>query len=505
VSQLVNQENDHSSNRKLLQRVTQGGVWVFSLRACQLLFSMTRITILARILAPNDFGIMGISMLTMATLETFSQTGFEHALIQKKEGINKYLDTAWTILVVRGVILFGILYLIAPYVATFFGVAEVKLIIRVISFSILLQGLTNIGVIYFQKELQFNKQFFYHLSGILIDFIVAVSAVLILRSVWALVFGSLAGNAVRCVSSYLIHPYRPRLSVNLEHAKELFSFGKWVLGSSILFILIIQGDDIFVGKLLGVASLGFYQLAYKISSMATTEISHVISQVSFPTYSILQHEPVKLRESYLRVLRLTSFLALPIAGFIFAASPIFVTVFFGEKWMPMVPVMKILAIAGMARSIMATTGPVFRAIGKPRIETEWQIVRFILLACFIYPLAKNFNIVGVSYAVLISTVVATIGFSYKVISQIHCTTKEFLSALILPLANTMIIIAGINIMYRDLAGSSVYKLALCVVFSFLSTMFLSMFFWKGSREDSPFILREVFYYLKGSRQLCKKC
>lgn len=495
----MSQENVYSSDRKLLQRVTQGGLWVFLLRVCQQLFSLIRITILARILAPDDFGIMGLAMLTMASLETFSQTGFHQALIQKKEDINKYLDTAWTILVVRGFILFGILYLIAPYVATFFGAAEVKLIIRVIGLSILLQAFTNIGVIYFQKELKFNKQFFYHLSGILIDFIVAVSAVLILRSVWALVFGMLAGNVARCFSSYLIHPYRPRLSVNLEKVKELFGFGKWILGSSILTFLIIQGDDIFVGKLLGIVSLGFYQLAYKISNMTTTEITHVISQVSFPTYSILQHEPVKLRESYLKVLRLTSFLALPIAGFIFAAAPVFVTVFFGEKWMPMVPVMRVLAIVGMVRSIMATTGPVFSAIGKPRIATEWQIVRFILLACFIYPLAKNFNIVGVSYAVLISTVFSTIGFSYKVISQIHCTAKEFLDTLILPLINTMIIIAGINIINFKLEGSSVYKLALCLAISFLSTAFLLVLFWKCSKKDSPFILREVVCYFKGSR------
>jgi len=500
VSQLASHKNVYSSDRKLLKRVTQGGLWVFLLRICQQLFNLIKITILARILAPDDFGIMGLAMLTMATLETFSQTGFQQALIQKKVDINKYLDTAWTILVLRGLVLFGILYLVAPYVATFFGVTEVKLIIRVIGLSILLQAFTNIGVIYFQKELEFNKQFFYQLSGILTDFIVSVSAVLILRSVWALVFGLLAGNAARCFSSYLIHPYRPRLSVNLEKAKELFGFGKWILGSSILFFLITQGDDIFVGKLLGVASLGFYQLAYKISNMTTTEISHVISQVSYPTYSILQNEPLKLRESYLKVLRLTAFLALPTAGLIFAAAPVFVTVFFGEKWMPMVPAMRILAIVGMVRSIMATTGPVFSAIGKPRIETEWQIVRFILLACFIYPLAKNFNIVGVSYAVLISTIISTIAFSYKVISEIHCTAKEFLGALILPLTNTMIIIAGINIINLKLKDSSIYELALCLVISFLSTILLSALFWKCSKKGSPFILREMVCYFKGNHR-----
>ena len=148
---------------------------------------------------------------------------------------------------------------------------------------------------------------------------------------------------------------------------------------------------------------------------------------------------------------------------------------------------------------MATTGPVFSAIGKPRIETEWQIVRFILLACFIYPLAKNFNIIGVSYAVLISTVISAIGFSYKLTSEIHCTAKEFLGALVLPLINTMIIIAAVNIINVKLTGSHIYELALCLFVSFFSTVLLSVLFWKCSKKDSTFILKEVVRYFRESR------
>ena len=147
------------------------------------------------------------------------------------------------------------MYFVAPFVASFFYAPEAKPIIQDIGFSVLLQAFTNIGVIYFQKELEFNKEFIYQFAGTLADFIVAVSAVLILKNVWALVFGMLAGNAVRCIVSYLIHPYRPRLSSDLAKAKELFGFGKWVLGSSILIFLITQGDDIFVGKLLGATAL----------------------------------------------------------------------------------------------------------------------------------------------------------------------------------------------------------------------------------------------------------
>jgi O-antigen/teichoic acid export membrane protein len=282
----------------LSQRAVRGGIWVFSLRIVQLLFNLGRLIILARILAPHDFGLMGIALLTMATLETFSQTGFQAALIQKKEDIRSHLDAAWTVLILRGFILFTILYLVAPYAAVFFNAPEAKPIIQVIAFSILLQAFTNIGVIYFQKELEFNKEFKYQFAGTLTDFIVAVSAVLILRNVWALVFGLLAGNAARCFVSYLIHPYRPHLSFDLGKAKELFGFGKWILGSSILFFLIMQGDDIFVGKFLGATMLGFYQLAYRISNMPATEITHVISQVTFPAYSKLQDNIPKLREAY---------------------------------------------------------------------------------------------------------------------------------------------------------------------------------------------------------------
>lgn len=337
--------------------------------------------------------------MTMATLDTFSQTGFHAALIQKKENIDSYLNAAWTVLILRGVLLFTILFFLAPYAAFFFKATQAKTIIQVIGFSVLLQAFTNIGVIYFRKELQFNKQFLYQLSGTLADFIVAISAVLILRSVWALVFGLLAGNVARFIASYLIHPYRPHFSVDLGKAKELFGFGKWVLGSSILIFLITQGDDIFVGKLLGATMLGFYQMAYIISNMPATEITHVISQVTFPAYSKLQDNLPKLRDAYLKTLQLTAFLSFPIAGLLFVLAPDFTKIFLGEKWLPMVPAMQVLCVFGVLRSINATTGSIFQAVGRPAILTKVSFIQLIFLAVIIYPLANTGKLVGVAWAV----------------------------------------------------------------------------------------------------------
>ena len=389
----------------LSQKVIKGGFWVFFLRIINRGFSLIRLIILARILSPNDFGLMGIALLTMSTLETFSQTGFEEALIQKKEDIESYLNSAWTVLVLRGFILFVILYFIAPYTAVFFNTPEAKPIIKVIGFSILFQAFTNIGITYFKKELEFNKEFIYQFSGTLADFVVAVTAVLILRNVWALVFGLLAGNMVRCFVSYFIHPYRPHLSSDLGKAKELFGFGKWIMGSSVIIFLITQGDDIFVGKLLGTTALGFYQLAYRISNMPATEVTHVISQVTFPTYSKLQDNLPKLREAYLKVLQFIAFLSFPIAGLIFVLAPDFTKIFLGEKWMPMVPAMQILCIFGVTRSINALFGSFLQGIGKPSIITKAAAIQLAIIIILIYPLTLKMNIIGTSIVVSFSNVV----------------------------------------------------------------------------------------------------
>lgn len=428
-------------NNSLSQKVVRGGVWVFALRIVGRIFDLIRIIILARILVPYDFGLMGIALLTMAILETFSQTGFQQALIQKKKNIETYLDAAWTILILRGVLLFVVLYLIAPYAAVFFKAPQARPIIQVIGLSLLLGAFTNMGVIYFQKELEFNKQFIYQLSGTLADFIVAVSAALILRSVWALVFGLLAAAIVRLIVSYLIHPYRPHLNLDLGKTKELFGFGKWVLGTRILVFLLLQGDDIFVGKILGAIALGFYQMAYRISNLPATEITNVVYQISFPAFSKLQDNQNNLKNGYLETLRITTLLSIPLAGGLIVLAPDFVRVVLGEKWIPIILSLQILAIWGAIRSIGSiTSGSLLRAIGIPKIETKIQIARLILLAILIYPLTKFWGFVGTALAVTLSAVVIEPFVDYLGIKISKCGLKAYGKAVGIPLLSTFLMV-----------------------------------------------------------------
>ena len=249
---------------------------------------------------------------------------------------------------------------------------------------------------------------------------------------WALVFGLLAGNAVMCFVSYLVHPYRPHLSSDLGKAEELFGFGKWVLGSSILVFLITQGDDILVGKLLGATALGFYQIAYRMGNMPSSEFTGMIGKVAFPAYSKLQTTPQQLREAYLRIITFSTFFSIPLTGGIIVLAPKLIQFFLGEKWLPIVVPLQILAISGMFRSIAGTGGAMFNAIGKPQLDFKMNVTRLAVIALSIYPLTMMWKILGTSFSVLLGIVAACFFWFHASIRETKITGRDYLSVILPP-------------------------------------------------------------------------
>lgn len=437
------------SEGRLSHRVVKSGIWVFAARIADRTFYVIRLIILARILLPQDFGVLGIAMLMILNLETFFRTGFSDALIQRKEVTDDYLNSAWTAGILRGAVLSLIVYIIAPYVAAFFDSPQAGPVIRVIGLSFLLRALTNIGTIYFQKELEFDKRFLYQLAGSLADFIVAVSAAFILRNVWALVFGILAGDFTRLIASYVMLSYRPRLVFDFKKVKELFVFGKWVWASSILMFILTQGDNAVVGKLLGAAMLGLYQMAYSMSSTPATEFSHLIASITFPAYSKMQNDMEKLRRAYLEVLHLSSLIAIPLAGGIFILAPEFTKILFGEKWMPMVAAMRVLTLYGMVSSIVIP-GPLLMAIGRPDVRTKLQFIGLIIFSVCIYPFTVRWGITGAAIAATTYVVISGSAALVLISRLITARFRDVIRILSFPMINSVIMVLTIYSLKRIL-------------------------------------------------------
>ena len=182
--------NDGQS-KSILKKVVSSGYWLFLGNILNRALGFIRTIVLARLLSPSDFGLFGVAMLVLGTLDRFTKTGVEEALIQKKDNIEKYLNTGWTVNVVRSSVLFGTIFILAPYAAQFFRNVQAEPIIKAISLIVILNGLYNVGIIYFQKELSFKKVFIQRFLGNVADFVVAIPMALIFRNVWALVIGTI--------------------------------------------------------------------------------------------------------------------------------------------------------------------------------------------------------------------------------------------------------------------------------------------------------------------------
>jgi O-antigen/teichoic acid export membrane protein len=425
----------------LAVKAATSAVWVFALNFINRGSGLMRTVILARLLTPDDFGLLGLALLITATLETLSQTGFHGAIIQRQGQAEGYLNTAWTCSALRGAGLFVLLCGLAPQLARFFEDARMVPIIRVIAVSILLSGFGNIGVVFFRKNLEFKKLFIYETLSNMADIVTSIALAVWLRNVWALVIGGVVGHSVRLILSYGLHPHRPAIAFDVAKFKELVVFGKWMLAAGILHFMITKADDLFVGKCFGVAALGLYQMAFLLSNVTTTDLVYSISQIAFPAYSKIQHDRASLTKAYLKVLRGVAFAAVSVALILFAFAPEFVNLFLGEQWMPMVPVLEVLALAGLARSIQATAVPVFLAVNRPKIHSQINFIRAAVLFACIYPLAQAWGVLGVAYAVLASCVVSVLAVSLRIPAVLELRASTFylsISAPLLPAGVTLV-------------------------------------------------------------------
>jgi PST family polysaccharide transporter/lipopolysaccharide exporter len=434
----------------LAERTAKSGVWAVVTNLADRGLQLLMVAILARLLDPADFGLLGIALLTLTAFKRFSKLGFDEALIQKSSGnVDSYLNTYWSIEIVRGLLLGGLLFVAAPYVAAFFGEPRAAPILEVIAVTPVLLGLKNPGIVYFRKDLDFHKQFVYRMSGSTINFVVALALALATQSVWALVLGYVAADAARLVASFLTHGYRPRPGFDVEAARDLFGFGKWMTGAGIVYFVINQGDDAVVGFFLTAASLGFYQVAYRFAKAPATEISQVISSVAFPAYSQLQDDIPQLRAAFFRTLQVTTLVAFPTSVGIAVVAPTFVEAVFGQQWLPMIPVMQLVAVYGLFIALGSTYNPVWKALGRPDFATKLGVLRLVLTAAVIIPATQRFGITGAAAAVLGVYLFPIMPFDvYLIIQAVETNLGRLLRELSYP-AVASLLMGGVVLWLQD--------------------------------------------------------
>ncbi len=423
----------------LAQKAAHGMAWVTLSTAIVRVLSLLTQIILARLLEPEDFGLVAIGLLAVNSMGLFRDLGFGAALIYKKDDENyTAANTAFIIIPIVATILFALAYISAPYIAQFFDNATVEPIVRLLALTFIISSFGTVPSVLLEKELEFKKKALPEVASRIGYAVVTIGLAFQGYGVWSLVYGQIASAVIMLILLWIVSDWRPTLSFDGKVAWEMFRYGGPIIVGAITIFLFTNIDDAIVGKLLGISFLGYYSLAYTISNFPATQITHLINRVMFPTYSILQDDEKTLRKVYLKTLKYVSMLSIPFSLGIFVIAPDFVNIILGEKWGPAIPALQILCFYGLLRSIGATTGSIFKATGNPKWIYKINILQLIVLLIFIYPAITTFDIAGVAAIVLISIGIGVLYALKKVKEILKLTTHDYFNAVKYPIIISII-------------------------------------------------------------------
>jgi O-antigen/teichoic acid export membrane protein len=337
--------------------------------------------ILARWLVPADFGIIAMISLVIGIAEVLLDLGVNVALIQNRAATQAHYNTAWTLRLLQACGTVIIVSLAAPYAGDYFHDPRVVPVLRIACLGSLLAALENIGTITFQKDLRADLDFLLIFIKRISGFTATVILAWMFHSYWALVFSTLFGRCVGVVASYVMHPMRPRLS--LEKFGEIFGVSQWMLINSIGNYINLNLHKTLVGRWTNATMMGGYTLADEISSMPSTEILAPLNRILFPTFVRAKNDPAELKRNFLLAQGLQCLIAIPASlGLALVAEPA-VQVLLGEKWMMVVPFVQILALTNIVQAIATSTSYILLSLGKNRNATltNWtQVVLFAAVA-----------------------------------------------------------------------------------------------------------------------------
>lgn len=460
-----------------LKKQTASGVkWVFISSVTQRILSFGSTVILARILSPADFGLFALAFVMIDGFGIFKSLGFDSALVRRKDDISKAANTAFFLIPAMGMILFVVLFFIAPFGAKFLGNPSVTNVIRALAFIFVIGCFGKVPQTILYRDMKFKYKSIAEISAQFVYVSTAVILALNKFGVWSLVTGYILKNLVQISIEWYFSKWRPKFEFDKSIAWDMFHFGKFVLAGGIIWFLYNNLDNIIVGKFLGITMLGFYALSMNISNFLNDYLFGKIGMIMYPAYSKIQEDSREVKRIMLKALKYISIIIFPFSFGICMFAPDILCIIFGKKWLPAAGILRILTFVGMLRSLGSSIWPVFLAKGKSKIDFQVGLAQVGIFFALVAPLAIKFKLIGVGTALLLSTVVS---FSIGLIRITHIIKINFLEIfeVIRPaLQNSVLMLIG-AIFIKSLAliknvNYSFFILASLSAFIYLSSTYL---------------------------------
>lgn len=455
--------------------LARSSAWIIAGRWGSRAIGLLSTVILARLLTPEDFGLVAIATLIVGFAELIAVRGQRLAIVQKKDPDPDFINSAWTITLLSGFVFGLIVVALGPAFAYYFGDPRVELVIYVMSIRIFMMGADNIGMMLFIKELDFKRDFYLNIYEKIFPFIITLSLAFYYRNYWALIAGLLIGHAGAVASTYIMHPYRPRIC--FKKTSEIWSFSGWVLVESLGSYFTLMLDRFFIPSVGSTSAMGHYHVGADLARMPTFEAFVPLNRAFFPAYAQLRDAPREMINSFINILSVAAIICIPVSvGFSLVADEA-VRFIYGEKWIEMIPVVRWISVNAGVLAMLSTFYPVLQVSGRGRLAASITFLHALLLLAGLSLFHAMFN--SVAGIAMIRTLIsfAVIPFAIFALRQvIRVSLGQMLGAVWRPLlaagAMGYVLIyllpdiagmaAGLELLLRTMAGAAIFGLTLVV-------------------------------------------
>lgn len=379
---------------------------------CTLVIRLGNTLVLTRLLAPEAFGLIAIAATVATMITLLSDIGLRQAVVHSRHGDDpRMLDTAWSMQIARGALIWVACCIAALILhaaqksgaiaaGSVYASPDLPLLLAATSLSGLFEGFHSTKRFTADRRIDQKRVVLIELGSTLIGTVVSVLLALQMRSVWALVIGGWVGVivAVFCGHAFL-HGHRDRLRWDPAYARQIFGFGKWILASSLLYVLAMHSDKLLLGAWVSPAELGCYAIALSLAQVLEMAMSRVIGQVAGPAFSdLLVHSPHRLREVYLRLRRVFDLAFVTCAGFLFAIGPWLVGLMYDPRYAQAGTLLQILSF-GLLFSRYSVSTNAYLALQLPKAQAVMNLVRVVAFFIVVPPAYSAFGASGAYWAI----------------------------------------------------------------------------------------------------------
>mgnify|MGYP003705868271 CR=1 FL=1 len=463
-------------NQGFFATLKRGSAWLFLFETLKAASQLIITIILARLLSPSDFGVVAVALVCVSIIDSFSEFGIQTTLIQRVSKNPKILQTAWSLMFLRGVFLCVLTILIAPFVSQLLGAPEASIFIVALSFKFILIGLTSPNAWILARDFKFRQDFLYSSSGIAIRFIVMISIAYWLQNAWVIVIGALAMPMTRLVVSHVFFPLKPEFKLEWRFVAEIYSFSKWLFLSQIVHVIYRGFPIALIGRYFSLDEVGFFRIADQMGNFLVQIVRKISGRVLIPVVSQLNRENLGHKQQSLDTINIISFVILPVCVLGAFLSEEIVLVLLGEKWLSVSNTLAVLMLAGSTQAL--TQVLISFMIGVGDTKSEWLIRSFNVLVAGSLSLflVVKFGALGVAISLSMGSLLS-LALSIFLMSRQHkvCYKTQIYNILqsVFPSALTISALYLCDISFEFLALSLVVNAVVGIFFYFL----FSLSFW----------------------------